>query len=511
MAARENQGYLIAVICLTLLSLVLALSTFLAASKASQYYDGQTLAESKLAIEKKVSDANLIEADIMRSLVGGDDLGKPIAELGTMRDSLETLWNSASDDGKTRITDARTRVSGVLALYDADMNMNISSSDGEEDEAAGETWSRLAKNLSRLLATKHGELNTRQNELLETQKEAAAKIEQVNNKLKATETSLSAKIDELEKEKGRNLAKEKSLQASLDEIESKNTTDNKEFQKQRTQFVDNISKLKNENNLVKSDNDVLSDRIATLTAEDFDLPDGKIVRVAGGVVYLNIGSDDGLRRNQTFSVYDSKINQFEKNQHKASIEVTAVTGPHQARARVTSEIIINPILEDDHIVTPTWDPGWQVPIALVGMFDLDGDQSSDRQLLIRQIENNGGKVVAYHDDDGNITGKIDASTRYVVLGEAPAPGLYSSSTIYDSITTLKDQGKKYRIQEMNTRKLLNWMGRHGRPIVEHLDQRVGNFQKRAAPNYLVPTAGEGGSGTKDLGGSGTKGGGSGTK
>ena len=220
-----------------------------------------------------------------------------------------------------------------------------------------------------------------------------------------------------------------------------------------------------------------------------------------------------MRPNQTFSVFDSKITQFEKGQNKASIEVTAVTGPHQSEARITNENIIKPILAKDHIVTPTWDPGYQVPIALVGMFDLDGDRISDRELLIRQIENNGGTVVAYHSDEGTVTGKIDASTRYLVLGEAPEPGLYSSGGINDAISTLKDQGKKYRVQEINTRKLLNWMGRHGRPIVEHLDHRVGDFQTRQAPNFLLPSEG---SGTKDDGGSGTKGGsgtrgGSGTK
>ena len=35
------------------------------------------------------------------------------------------------------------------------------------------------------------------------------------------------------------------------------------------------------------------------------------------------------------------------------------------------------------------------------------------------IERNGGEVVATHDSEGTITGKIDASVRYIVVGKPP--------------------------------------------------------------------------------------------
>ncbi len=107
------------------------------------------------------------------------------------------------------------------------------------------------------------------------------------------------------------------------------------------------------------------------------------------------------------------------------------------------------------------------------MFDLDGDGISDRAQLIQQIENNGGKVVAYHDDEGKEFGKIDSATRYLVLGEVPDPGNVSASPLYRAIDTLKEEGAKYSVQEIDTRKLLNWMGRHGRPPIERLDSKMG--------------------------------------
>ncbi len=359
MAARETQGYLIAVICLVLLSLVLALATFLGISKASEYADAKQSAEDKLAVEMKIAKANQIEAEILRAYVG--DFGKSVQEVQAQVDSLDQLKIGVSDPA---LTDVINRVAEVRKGYDEDMKMFMSASE-ETDTVQDPTWRGLTRNLNTMLAKKHNDLSVRDKELLQASKEYDAKVSAMKNKLDVTEKALADEQANLKSEQERNKKKEDELQTALDGIEAKNVDDNNKFQIVRTQLTTQIANLENENKAVKETNTALAEKVKSLTEENFNLPDGRIVRVAHGInrVFLNIGKADGLRPNRTFAIYDSKVNNFEKDQHKAMIEVTRITGPHQAEARITDENPIDPILPDDFVLTATWDPGYSVPIA----------------------------------------------------------------------------------------------------------------------------------------------------
>ncbi|MEM9411575.1 MAG: hypothetical protein AAGA30_10705, partial [Planctomycetota bacterium] len=231
--------------------------------------------------------------------------------------------------------------------------------------------------------------------------------------------------------------------------------------------------FKNDNIRLASENSSLKTRIESLTRENFDVNDGTIVRVSrsNNMVFLDIGRADGLRTNQTFSVYDKLVNNYEKNQEKAKIEVIRITGPHTADARITEEDPVEPITRFDKVVTPTWDPGFNVPIAVAGFIDLDKDGNSDRLRFIRMIENNGGKVVAQHDEEGNVTGEIDSATRYLVMGDPPElnPTGASNSGIYSAIRELEDQAKANTVTIIDIRKMLNWMGKHNVSSVSRFD------------------------------------------
>ena len=76
MAARENQGYLIAVIVLVLLTMLMALMFFLTYMRANDLADAASAAENKATREKAVQDAYRIQADVLMGLLGG--LGKSV-------------------------------------------------------------------------------------------------------------------------------------------------------------------------------------------------------------------------------------------------------------------------------------------------------------------------------------------------------------------------------------------------------------------------------------------------
>ena len=483
MAARENQGYLIAVIILVLLTLFLALAAFFGFSKSTEYYDLAMSNEAKYETAQKSSEANLIRAEILEAMVG--NLGISSAEIQTRRDSLDRLKQQAkSDEAKKAVDDIVQRVDVIRGQFENDVKLDLKP---EKEEGEVVTYSSLVADMAAVLNDKHNEVNILRNDLDRIKSDADQAIKSKDAEIKSMETRLTTKQNEFDSEKER-LEKEKNeLNSALDETKLANEDTNRALQTTRQEMTQKTQELNGQIASAEARVKELKEKVDLYEKETFDLPDGKIVRTGGRYVYVNLGSADGLRTNRTFSVFDQSVTKFDKGQHKASIEVTQILGPHQAEARIVESSISDPIIRGDFILTPTWDPGLKREIALVGMFDLDDDTRSDRQRLIRLIERNGGKVVAYHDDDGKITGSISSSTRYLVRGQSPKAG-EAAGGVYDAIDKMFSDGKKFSVQEIDVNKLLEWMGAGGgdrgaigRVSIERLDSDMGRQFRRRNP------------------------------
>ena len=199
-----------------------------------------------------------------------------------------------------------------------------------------------------------------------------------------------------------------------------------------------------------------------------------------------MGLVDGLTENRSFAIYDQSVTNFEKDKHKATIEVIRVMD-NQSEARVTSEDPNNPILSGDYVLTATWDPGYSVPMALAGIFDLDKDGFDDLEKTKQLNVRNGGEVVAWHDEDGNIKGEINASVRYLVVGDAPELGPEANLNVVRAIATMKAEAAANTVQVIDLQKLLNLMGVRGKPKIESIDsRRIGgsDFQERSPNDSL---------------------------
>jgi len=198
----------------------------------------------------------------------------------------------------------------------------------------------------------------------------------------------------------------------------------------------------------------LLDQIAILIKEQaknqvnqfaFEEPQGKILRrPEPGVVEINLGSADLVRPGLTFTVlpndYQEKGRQSrvrilrvpdERGQYKnverfvekATIEVIDVVGPHLARCRVTQEY--DPIRDGsapgDLIYNSVWRKGTADHIALVGIFDINGDGADDIEGVIRDLNRMGIPVDAFYDlKQRKWVGQINEQTRYLVEGWYPA-------------------------------------------------------------------------------------------
>jgi hypothetical protein len=375
----------------------------------------------------------------------------------------------------------------------------------EDDQAEDLTYTGVFRNLIQVTANKHNELEVARRRNNQDLADFNNKLAAQQKALDETQKLLDTTTADLKSEQKRNQEKEASLLADLEkaQLEIRQAGQQNENAQQVLRSTNN--KLTELNDQLAAENTDLKNRISTLTQENFDIHDGTIVRVArsSNLVFIDRGFADGLRTNQTFSVYDSSVNNFVKNEGKAKIEIIGITGPHTAEARITEENPIDPITRYDRIVTPTWDPGSTVSFALAGLFDLDDDGNSDRLQLIQLIEKNGGTVVAQNDEEGNTNGKIDSSTGYLVLGDPPKLGPGESvGKIFNAIREFESQAESASVQVIDLRKLLNWMGQHNRAQVQHAQNRLLFDKSTPSPNNSQDEGSEG-SGSRSAG-SGTR-------
>jgi hypothetical protein len=222
----------------------------------------------------------------------------------------------------------------------------------------------------------------------------------------------------------------------------------------------------------------------------YDEPQGKILsRLSDDVVEINLGSDVLVRPGLTFTVlpsdYPEKGRQSrmktirmpnEKGEYKsverftpkATLEVISVIGPKTSRARITSEYsqIRDAVGPGDLLYNATWRKGTADHIALIGLFDMNGDGSDDILTVVRDLQKMGIPVDAYYDmKTRKWVGTIDPQTRYIVQGYSPLidrandPKLNEKSKLITDISdALKFAQSKGGAQIVNFRDFFPRMG-----------------------------------------------------
>ncbi len=213
-------------------------------------------------------------------------------------------------------------------------------------------------------------------------------------------------------------------------------------------------KQKAERNLMhlKTNLTELNTKVIELTKEiikkqdtfQYDEPQGKIVRrLSDGVVEISLGSDALVRPGLTFSVLpndypergrQSRMRVFrvpndrgdyksvERFVEKATIEVIEVLNTKLSRCRITSEFepVRDAVGPGDLLYNSAWRKGTADHIALVGVFDINGDGTDDIEIVVRDLIKMGIPVDAYFDlKTRKWKGQIDTQTRFIIQGYSP--------------------------------------------------------------------------------------------
>jgi len=480
MAARENQGYLIAVIVLVLLTLVLALVAFLGVQKAYEQAEAAEAVEAKLNVARQIAKAEGLKGNALKGIIG---LGVTPAEINKAIQDLQVLSTNRdlAEADKKHIGDILTEVRKAKEAYDLETGGRIQS--GDDDAAKVATLLSRITDLTALVDRIRKDYKNESRRASDAAEAAEKDIERAEKTLKSREEELLAVKQNASEAAAAALVKETTLTEEVEANKKAIAEVTRKSEEAAQQAAAMIREQKNQITVIEEENVNLKTTLNQLTRESFENSDGKVVRVAisADTVFIDIGRADGLTANRTFSVYDQAVTDFKNATPKAMIEVVRV-GDFRSEARVISQNLVDPILRNDHILTATWDPGFMVKFALAGRFDLDGDRFDDTEKLIRMIERNGGEVVVSHDLKGKITGEMSPEVRYLVKGNAELIGGQDddpdAGEILNVVRDLESAALKNTVQVIDLQKLLNRMGVRARPKTSQLDFPPGGFVPR---------------------------------
>jgi len=418
--ARENQGLQIALITFVILTLLLAVFTYLF---FRQYDEQYRKAQAALEEAAKANDA--------------------ARSAQTDLNTVKTILGFSTTDPMDKITQTAKQ---ELETYGADL------------DPSQQNYRTVLDHLFKTLQAKSATLVATEQKL----RDAEAKIAQ----LEASKAPLIAQEKNRADQAEATLTQERQkftadLQASFqarDDLQKRVT----EAQQQAQDALAQLDAAKKDfDRRIRTVSALLAVRTKELEATKnprLETPDGRIqwVNQQLGTVWINLGEADGLSVGTTFAVFPGNTLNIADAERKGGIEVTAIRGPHLAEARIIDDKVSDPIMPGDVISTLIWSPGDRRRFAITNFVDIDDDGRSDQELLISIIRQSNGIVDAWLDDEGNRHGQLTADTDYIVVGNEPPEG--TNVAVIQARSDMLKRADEMAVQRISVRELLRRIG-----------------------------------------------------
>ncbi|MCA9214116.1 MAG: hypothetical protein KDB27_13685 [Planctomycetales bacterium] len=447
MAKRENQGLHIALISFVILSVLLIVTTYYFWAK-SRDLDSQVITQKNAATDANARmNTAVMESERLKAFMGYS----PEITVDDIESEFNKNMLTYAGDSLPEVNRNYKDLPAHLMASIQERYKRISDLDSEKQTLQAE-FARQKEELQKALSEANAELAKKE-----------SNVEQIDQTAKAQDAKLTAQLAQQAKKFGDQIAQ---LDSTIAELRTENET---------------LTREKADLTIILQDRE---DKIAQLTNENnFDKPDGKIrfVNTKMRTVYLNLGAADGLRRQVTFSVFGSDVNNLYKEHPKGKIEVIRVLGAHESEARIVDDYIDDPILKGDVVYTPIWNANSALRFALLGFLDIDGDGRDDRQRVKAMIARSNGKVDA-EDVGGEIQGRITESTRYLVVdGDAPELTGDDVANIRTAQSQMRNEAASKGVEVIELDRLLEFMGFNGDKRVIPLGPRANSIDFPAKP------------------------------
>lgn len=440
MAGREGQGLQIAVIIFAMLTIILAITTFIFYSQAQT-----AMKDRDAAVTAKATSDDMAKKQLYRLRAYQFVLGME----GGTQDNIDVAKAAAGGED--------TEATAVLDNFKKDMASYVP----EQGQPPTATYRTLPPYFLAALNKKNVSVADAND--LTRQAQAAKDAEQKAKEdlTAATQAAITTARNDLAAETAKFGEERTRTQAEKDNLAKQiaaNTTrakaDTDKLAKERDGYVAQNTQLQS---TITTQKERLEELQAT-QADLFENPDGKItwVNQRQQLVWLNLGKSDGLLRQTTFSVYEHDENGVANAEPKARLEVVRIVGDHLAEARILEDQAANPILPGDVVHTPSWSPGQHIHFGLAGKIDVNKDGVSDFDLVKNIIHINGGVIDAELREDGTRIGNLTVGTRYLVLGTSPDEK--SSAKAIEEYTAIRQQATQTGTATIDVPKFLEMMG-----------------------------------------------------
>lgn len=472
MASRESQGLQIAVIVFAMLTIILAITTYVFYAQANSNILAKEAAE-KAKADADAALRNVTYHNLALQYVLGD---------GVTREQVEAAKPATGNE----------KVTQLLANFEADMKLY-----GENVAEGG------ARNYRTLPAFLLGAINNKNSSVMtanglasEYQKEKDNVQQTEQGRVTAAESAVSTAQEDAKKAAEQFAADLEAYNKEKGTLAAQLAEKDKLIKKERDEATKQITQLQQQIATLQSTVDGYKQKVQDLESNRdniFENPDGRVtwVNQKQRLVWINLGRADGLGRQTTFTVFDAQETGVTTAEPKGRIEVVRIIEDHLAECRILEDSARNPILPNDVIHTPAWSPGQAIRFALVGKMDIDGDGLSDRETIRNIITLNGGVIDAELKDDGTRVGNMSVNTRYLVLGEKPTDA--TDAKMLQEYNFLLGEVQRYGTEVISVQKLLAQMGwkPDARTVEIGGSGAPGEFRRRTAPGARPAAAAPG--------------------
>ena len=471
MASRESQGLQVALILFVMVTVVLAITTFVYFRKSEEKIKEAKSAVTQSQQAKDALNTVQFENQVLKNVLGYER--KTDAELATIKLGLQN--NKLMDE--------------IQANYEQDMAM-YGTGLAKDDL----NYRNLPKHLLTTIQERNSQLADANVQVKSFQSEKEqARDEEMKKAALAIKGQEFAQADLLKQRETFNTALA-TVTASSTDVAKKMSDRDKQFRDAAAQMQKDKEELQKSKDLAdslaqerKGALDRLRQNVPT------EAPPGHIkwVDQRSNMVWIDLGTVDGVMRQMSFSVIDQKesVKVVEKDETseekdgsgkkngsgkkdgsgkdddlkkykykvKGRIEVTRVMDDHTSEARIIENPISDPILVGDKVFSPSFKKGRRTHFALVGIMDIDGDGKSDQAKVEAIIRMNGGIVDAkMMPEDGSIEGRMTMETNYLVLGEKPTDK--TNEKLTKSYTTMREEADRLVLEKIKLDELLDKMG-----------------------------------------------------
>jgi len=428
MATRDNQGLQVVVILMVLMVVGLGVFTYVFYTADVKSRADAEGARTQLATNQAQTQKYLQERNKLKVLIGHTE---------------------------------ETEIQEIEAKFAEDVATYIADEGGVEPDLQAVNYRKIPQELREKYAALEQQLaeaRTRESALI---RERDALEAEKNEKVAAAETQRDQYAEQMRAHQAEYASARQGMQKlQQDTLEAKRGIEN-QVATVTTAKNNELAKLQEELDRWQRLAEGYQTQKESLEPKISDSPDGQIVwsNPKEKVVWINIGTEDNLRPQMTFSVFEQGEKNLAQAKNKGSIEVLRIHDKHQAEARMVDYDPGNPIMPGDSIFTPIWGRGRAEKFAMAGVIDLNRDGRDNSDEIRRVIETAGGQVVAYVGEGGKLEGQITPEVRYLILGSRPTDR--STDADIAAYTNMLEAARVNGVSSIRIDQFVDWAGYKG--------------------------------------------------